>query len=99
MTDSGLQLGFVSAILPDLNLPAVLEFAARERFHCVELMCWPTGKAERKYAGVTHVDVQEFTQTQADDLLALSQQHGIAISGLGYYPNPLTPDAEGSRQT
>jgi sugar phosphate isomerase/epimerase len=52
-----MKLGFVSAILPDLALEEVIDFAARERFECVELMCWPKGKAERRYAGVTHVDV------------------------------------------
>ena len=52
-----MKLGFVSAILPDLSLEEVVEFAAAEGFACVELMCWPAGKAERRYAGVTHVDV------------------------------------------
>ena len=52
-----MQLGFVSAILPNLSLEEVLAFAADEGFACVELMCWPPGKAERRYAGVTHVDV------------------------------------------
>ena len=53
-----MQLGFVSAILPDLDLEHVLDFAQRSGFDCVELMCWPPGKAERRYAGVTHVEVQ-----------------------------------------
>ncbi|RLS42957.1 MAG: sugar phosphate isomerase/epimerase, partial [Planctomycetota bacterium] len=50
-----MQLGFVSAVFPELSLDAVLAFAAAEGFGCVELMCWPVGAAERKYAGVTHV--------------------------------------------
>jgi sugar phosphate isomerase/epimerase len=53
-----MKLGFASAILPDLSLEEVLEFAAREGFACVELMCWPVGKAERRYAGVTHKDAR-----------------------------------------
>ncbi len=55
-------------------------------------MCWPVGKAERKFAGVTHVDVTSFTQAQADDVWAKAHEHGVGISGLGYYPNPLDPD-------
>ena len=47
-----MQLGFVSAILGDLTLEEVLAFAADEGFACVELMCWPPGKADRRYAGV-----------------------------------------------
>jgi sugar phosphate isomerase/epimerase len=87
-----MKLGFVSAILPDLSLEQVLAFAAAQRFECVELMCWPVGKAERKYAGVTHVDVTGFTQARADDVNALARKHGVEISGLGFYPNPLDPD-------
>ena len=57
-----MQLGFVSAILPDLSLEEVVRFAAAEGFSCLELMCWPKGKAERRYAGVTHVDVIGMTK-------------------------------------
>lgn len=87
-----MHLGFVSAILPDLPLDDVLAFAAAEGFACVEAMCWPVGRAERKYAGVTHIDVSEFTRTQADDIRAACDRHGVALSSLGYYPNPLDPD-------
>ena len=52
-----MKLGFVSAILAEQSLEEVIEVAAAENFSCVELMCWPVGKAERRYAGVTHVDV------------------------------------------
>jgi sugar phosphate isomerase/epimerase len=93
-----MKLGFVSAILPELGLAEVLQFAAAQRFSCVELMCWPVGKAERKYAGVTHVDVTDFTQARADDVNALAREHGVAISGLGYYPNALDPNPEVARR-
>lgn len=85
-----LQLGFVTAILPDLNFEEVVTFAGREKFACIEVMCWPIGKAERRYAGVTHIDVTAFDQALIADTLA---KNGVAISGLGYYPNPLAPDA------
>lgn len=88
-----MQLGFVSAILPDLSLDEVFAFAASEKFACVELMCWPRGKAERRYAGVTHVEVENFTQDDAARIRDLSARTGVAVSGLGYYPNPLSPDA------
>ncbi|MDJ0755946.1 MAG: sugar phosphate isomerase/epimerase [Ardenticatenaceae bacterium] len=89
-----MQLGFVSAILPDLSLEEVFAFAAAEGFACVELMCWPVGKAERRYAGVTHVDVENFSAEDARAVNQLAAEHGVQISGLGYYPNPLTPDLE-----
>ncbi len=89
-----MKLGFVSAILPDWTLEQVFQFAAAEGFDCVEVMCWPVGKAERRYAGVTHIDVTHFTQSDAAKINALCQQYNISISGLGYYPNPLAADAD-----
>src|SRR5262245_23245975 len=89
-----MKLGFVTAIVPELSFDQVLAFASAENFGCVEAMCWPVGKAERKYAGVTHIDVAGLTQAQADDVNALCALHGISLSGLGYYPNPLDPNPE-----
>ena len=83
-------LGFVSAILPDLPLEDVLDFAATEGYDCVEVMCWPPGKAERRYAGVTHIDVTALDENRIHSLV---EQTGVEISGLGYYPNALSPDA------
>jgi sugar phosphate isomerase/epimerase len=90
-------LGFVSAIFPEFSLEEVLRFAADEGFGCVEVMCWPPGRADRRYAGVTHLDVSNFTDEQAAQVQELVQRYGVAISGLGYYPNPLDPDAEHRR--
>ncbi len=87
-----MQLGFVSAILPDLSLDEVLQFAAETGYDCVELMCWPPGRAERRYAGVTHLDVTELDDEHAAKINEKTTTAGVAISGLGYYPNPLTPD-------
>ncbi len=89
-----MKLGFVSAILPDLSLSEVVQFAAEAGYTCVELMCWPVGRAERRYAGVTHVDVSNFSAGQADDIREVLEQSGIELSGLGYYPNPLSPDRD-----
>lgn len=87
-----LNLGFVTAILPDLSLDDVLAFANQEQFDCVEVMCWPPGKAERRYAGVTHIDVTSLNDSEISRIKDLVAKSGVAISGLGYYPNPLTAD-------
>ncbi len=89
-----MQLGFVSAILPDLSLREVAQVARRIGYSCVELMCWPPSKAERRYAGVTHVDVTNFGAAQADEVRGILAESQIAISGLGFYPNPLSPVRE-----
>jgi sugar phosphate isomerase/epimerase len=88
-----MKLGFVSAILPDLALEDVLKFAKETGYTCVEPMCWPKGKAERRYAGVTHVDVTGMTKDQAAKIRDTVKASGVEVSGLGYYPNPLAPDA------
>jgi len=87
-----MKLGFVSAILPDLSLEELARFAASTRFACVELMCWPRGAAERRYAGVTHVDVSDFGKAEAERVKEQMASAGVAISALGYYPNPLAAD-------
>src|SRR5438270_521751 len=87
-----MTLGFVSAILPDLTLEEAAQFASSAGFEYIELMCWPKGKAERRYAGVTHVDVTGFGPGQASQVRDTMSKNGLAISGLGYYPNPLAPD-------
>ena len=93
-----MQLGFVSAILPDLSLPEVVHFAAEVGYTCVELMCWPPSQAERRYAGVTHVDVTDFDSAQATEVNSLMADAGVQISALGYYPNPLAPNVEESER-
>jgi len=93
-----MKLGLFTAILPELSLKDVAAFAAAQQLTCLEIACWPVGKAERKFAGVTHIDVEGFTRTQADDVNALLAQYKLGISALGYYPNPLDPDAETSRK-
>ncbi len=87
-----MKLGFVSAILPDLSLEDVVAFAASTGFDCVEVMCWPKGKAERRYAGVTHIEAAGLSADGAKRITDLFGNAGVSISGLGYYPNPLTPD-------
>ena len=92
-----LQLGFVSAILPDFGFEQVIDFANENGFACVEMMCWPTDSADaRRYAGVAHVDVARVLTDPdyAHQVVYYAQQKKIKISGLGYYPNPLDADAE-----
>lgn len=87
-----MQIGFVSAILPELSFEDVVRFAAENGFSSVEVMCWPPGKAERRYAGVTHIDVTALDDETIRGIQDSLTQHGVSISGLGYYPNPLSAD-------
>ena len=92
-----MQLGYASAIVPDLPLDEVFRLCAEAGGDCVEVMCWPPGKAERRYAGVTHIDVVGLDAGGARRINDLAGEHGVAISALGYYPNPLDPDESAAR--
>ncbi len=87
-----INLGFVSAILADQTFEKVMSFAAKTGYSCVEIMCWPVGKAERRYAGVTHIDVADLSKKKVDEIHDTLERKGVNISGLGYYPNPLEAD-------
>src|SRR4051794_39091035 len=87
-----MKIGFVSAILPEFTLEQVFEFASEAGFSSVEVMCWPPGKAERRYAGVSHLDVTDTSAGAIKRVQDLTAKTGVAISGLGYYPNPLSAD-------
>jgi sugar phosphate isomerase/epimerase len=91
-----LKLGIQSAILGDLSFDEVIEFASENGFACIEMMCWPVGKVNRKYAGVTHIDVISLDDNEILRIRNRLKEKKIFISGLGYYPNPLDPDKEKS---
>ena len=69
-----MPLGFVSAILPDLSLEEVLTFASEQGFETVEVMCCPVGKAERRYAGVTHIGVGSMRDAEVERIKELTAE-------------------------
>ena len=84
-----MKLGFVSAILPELSLDQVLAFAKANAFACVEAMCWPVGKAERKFAGVTHVSEKDIRPNDAEEThhtwVMAGQRTAAALKAKGYH--------------
>jgi sugar phosphate isomerase/epimerase len=93
-----IKLGFVSAILADQTFEQVVRFASETGYSCVEVMCWPPGKAERRYAGITHIDVTDLSREKVNGIHDLLKKKGVGISGLGYYPNPLEADKQNARR-
>ncbi len=89
-----MKLGLFTAGFPGKSLEEVAAWAAENKFETLEIACWPVGKADRRYAGVTTMDVSDFTPAKARQALDVIGQHGLSISALGYYPNPLHPDPE-----
>lgn len=93
-----MKLGLMSAALPRLSLEELALWAGENGFEMLELACWPVRKAERRYAGVTHVDVTTLEAKRADEIRRLLEKHRLQISSLGYYPNPLAADQEHRRE-
>ena len=87
-----MKLGLMSAALPQMSLAQLAQWAGKNGFGMLELACWPVSKAERRYAGVTHIDVTTLTKAKASSIRSLMRKHDLGISSLGYYPNPLHPD-------
>ena len=91
-----IKLGIQSAILGDLSFDEVIDFASENGFSCVELMCWPVGQTDRRYAGVTHIDVESLDDNELIRISNKLKEKNVSVSGLGYYPNALDPDKEKS---
>jgi len=89
-----MKLGLLSAILPEYTFEEVIDYAASVGFKCVEICCWPKGKSVRRYAGVTHIDVDDISREKMDYYLDYAAKQNIEISSLAYYPNPLDSDLE-----
>jgi len=90
-----MKLGLLTAPFPETSLDEVADWAAANGFESLEVCCWPSDSGPaRRYGGICHVDVDGLTQTHADQIVADLSAKGLSISGLGYYPNPLDPDAD-----
>ena len=89
-----MKLGFISAILDQMSFEEMIDTAAGLGFSCVEVACWPRGKAERRYAGVSHIDVGTLTDKEAGRILDYCKARRVEISSLAYYPNTMDGDPE-----
>ena len=89
-----MKFGLLTAILDGWSFEEAVDTAAEMGFECLEVACWPAGKAERRYAGVSHIDAE---RVLADDEYAkyvkdYVEKKGMTISSLAFYPNTMDPD-------
>ena len=91
-----MKLGFVSAILDQSSYEEMMDIASGMGFQCVEVACWPQGKAERRYAGVSHIDAERVLEDDAyaAHILDYAKEKKVQISSLAYYPNTMDGNLE-----
>lgn len=87
-----MKLGLLTAIFGEMTLEEVVDFAAEHGLECLEVACWPNEGAQRRYAGVSHIDVAGLTKEQAQHLKTYCADRHVQISSLAYYPNTMDPD-------
>ena len=92
-----MKLGFLTSILDNYNFEQAIDTAADMGFKCVEAACWPNKKAERRYAGVSHIDVENLDDGAAGHILSYCQGKKVEISSLAFYPNIMDQDLEKRR--
>ncbi|MGD0020197.1 MAG: sugar phosphate isomerase/epimerase [Candidatus Limnocylindrales bacterium] len=94
-----MKLGFLTAPFPQTPLMEVARWAAGAGFEVLEVACWPVASGPtRRYAGTSHIDVANLTQSRASEIMDEIGATGLSISALGFYPNPLHPDPEHRKQ-
>lgn len=89
-----MKFGLLSSILDGWNFEEVIDFASENGFRCVELACWPAGKAERRYAGVNHIDIEGLNEEKIQYILKYCSDRNVEISSLAFYPNTMDPNPE-----
>jgi len=77
-----MKLGLLTAPLPSVDLYDIADWASAQSFEMLEVCCWPkTAGANRRYAGITHIDVNEITQGQCDEIVGeLKKQKNRDVS-------------------
>lgn len=87
-----MKLGILSSILDGWNYEEMIDEISRIGYESVEVACWPKGKGERRYAGVSHIDTENISSEDASHILSYAHDKGITLSALAFYPNTLDPD-------
>lgn len=89
-----MKLGVVSAIYDGFTFEEMIDSASEIGCECVEVACWPQGKAERRYAGVSHIDVENTSEEYIAYVKDYCAKKNITISSLAFYPNTMDGDLE-----
>ena len=94
-----MKLGIVSAIYDGFTFEEAVENAVQNGCECMEVACWPQGKAERRYAGVSHIDVDNMSPEYIAYIKDFCVKKGIEISSLAFTRTLWTATCKNARQT
>ena len=94
-----MKLGIITSIFDGWTFEEMIDEVSRIGYETIEVASWPQGKAERRYAGVTHVDAERVLEDDAyaQHLLDYAADHHVQIGALAYYPNNMDADLERRR--
>lgn len=87
-----MKLGVVSAIYDGFTFEEMIDDVSKNGCNCVEVACWPQGKAERRYAGVSHIDVENTSAEYISYVKDYCAKKNVEISSLAFYPNTMDGD-------
>ena len=85
-----MELGFLTACLPQVPLDQIVPWAAQNGFDALEVAAWPYDSS-RDYQA-SHVRAERFSSDDAARVRDLFEEHGLRISAMAYYDNNLHPD-------
>ena len=89
-----MKLGVVSAIYDGFSFEEMIDDISKNGCSCVEVACWPQGKAERRYAGVSHIDVENTSEDYIAYIKDYCSSKNVEISSLAFYPNTMDGDLQ-----
>lgn len=86
-----MKLGFLSACMPERSLEEVARWAGAHGYEALELAAWPQ-LGDRPFTA-SHLAVDGgFGEREAERVLTILEDNGLALSALAYYDNNLDPD-------
>ncbi|AJA49243.1 sugar phosphate isomerase/epimerase [Clostridium pasteurianum DSM 525 = ATCC 6013] len=85
-----MYIGLLTVSLGSIPLKEKAKWASEQGFKSLEIACWPASNS-RDYSSCD-IDVDNFTQKEAEEIKEYFREYGLTISSLAYYDNNLDHD-------
>lgn len=87
-----MELGFLTAPLPNLGLDELVKWSSETGFDTLELAAWPIDSS-RDYQA-RQIDAAKFDKDEAKRVNDIFDKYNMKISAMAYYDNNLDPDQQ-----